>query len=112
MTEDNKQIIEDDGTSIVVEYEVKKNTPRGYATNLIVQHTEHEFIISFFDFEPPLVIGSDEERREQVKKLGHLKAKCIARIMVSPGRMEEFINALKTNFDKYEARHLSETSEE
>jgi hypothetical protein len=114
MTEDNEQLFgeDDEGVFLEIEYETQEDTPRGYATNMIVQHTDHEFIISFFDLEPPLLMGSIEERREQIKKIGLLKAKCIARITVNASRMEDFIDALKTNFDKHKAKRLSEKSEE
>ncbi|MDQ7025720.1 MAG: hypothetical protein Q9P01_02015 [Anaerolineae bacterium] len=55
MSEDIQQML------VPVDYEINEDTPRGYATNLVVQHTEHEFIISFFNIEPPLVLGTTPE---------------------------------------------------
>lgn len=38
------------------------NRPSVYATNVTVQHTPHEFVISFYEAHPPLIVGSQEER--------------------------------------------------
>lgn len=51
-----------------------------YATNMVVQHTEHEFIISFFDVKPPLIVGAPS--KEVLETLKSIRATCVARIIV------------------------------
>jgi hypothetical protein len=72
-----------------------------YATNLVVQHTEHEFILSFFEMQRPPLIGSLEERRAILEKLEYVPVKCFARIIVSPDRFPSFVEALQGNLEKY-----------
>lgn len=75
-----------------------------YATNLVVQNTEHEFILSFFEFNPPIVLGTPEERREQIEKLETVRGECVARIIVSPERLPNFINVLQDNLKRYQTK--------
>jgi hypothetical protein len=85
-----------------VELNIGENTPKGYATNLVVQHTEHEFILSFFEIPPPLLVGSPEQIEEQLKKVSSVRGECIAQITVAASRMAEFISTLQTNFENYQ----------
>jgi len=40
-----------------------------YATNLVVQHSDQEFYIYFFQAQPPLILGPPEVQRAQVAGL-------------------------------------------
>jgi hypothetical protein len=95
-----------------VEYEITENTPRGYATEMIVQYTQHEFILSFFNIEPPIILGTDEEKVEQLKRIDHLTARGIVRLTISPERMENFLRVLNRHFENYQARLSDPESEE
>ncbi len=72
-----------------------------YATNMVVQHTEHEFIIFFFEAQPPLVIGTPEEQKEALQKIKKVKAECVAKIVVAANRMPEFVNVFQTNLRQF-----------
>lgn len=106
MSEDIQQML------VPVDYDINEDTPRGYATNLVVQHTEHEFIVSFFNIEPPLVLGTPEEKQEQLAAIENVHAKCIARITINAGRMEEFIKALNENLGVFKSKFYDIESEE
>jgi hypothetical protein len=43
------------------------NRPSVYATNITVQHTRHEFVISFYEAHLPMILGSEEEREAQLE---------------------------------------------
>jgi hypothetical protein len=75
-----------------------------YATNMVVQHTQHEFIISFFEAYPPVLLGEAEEREAALEHIESVPAICVARIIVSPERLKEFIQVLQDNLDKYLSR--------
>ncbi len=75
--------------------------PCQYATNLVVQHTEHEFIISFFRASPPIMLEPLEEAKARALELGKVRAECVARIVVAPGRMPEFVEVLQQNLARY-----------
>ena len=72
-----------------------------YATNITVQHSPHEFIISFYEARPPLVMGTPEERERQMEAIEHVFASCVARVTVAASRMDGFVNALKGNYESY-----------
>jgi hypothetical protein len=81
-----------------IEWYVPENIVSQYANNIVVQHGDNEFIVSFFLTIPPLIIGSPEEIRAQVEKVEEVRSKCVARIIIAPEKMELFIQALTTNY--------------
>ena len=60
-----------------------ENQPSVYATNITVQHTPHEFVISFYEAHPPVILGSLEEREAQLEAIDRVYAPCVARITVA-----------------------------
>lgn len=72
-----------------------------YANNVVVQHTEKEFFISFFEALPPLVIGTPEERVALTEALEAVESKCVARIIISADMMPSFIKTLQDNLDRH-----------
>jgi len=91
-----------------IEWHFPGNISSQYATNMVVQHTEHEFIISFFEAYPPVVLGDPEERKALLEQIKSVPAVCVARIIVAPERLAEFIQVLQDNLDKYLSRKESE----
>jgi len=82
-----------------------------YAMNLVVQHSEHEFIISFFEVERPLVFGPPEQVGARLKEIKSVRAKCVARIIVAAERMPEFVRVLQANLDSYLAKKSEQGNE-
>jgi hypothetical protein len=69
-----------------------------YAFDMLVTHTEHEFIIAFFEIIPPLPVdGPDSDDSRPVQ------AECVGRFVVSAARMEGFIHALKADFERFKS---------
>lgn len=69
-------------------------------TNLVVQFTGEEFLISFFEVRPPLIVGTPEEKRVQIARVEAVEARCLTRIAVSPGRMGEFIEVMQEQLQR------------
>jgi hypothetical protein len=69
----------------------------------VVQHVQQEFIITFAQFAPPLVFGTPEEQKEQVKAKPYLPVKTVARIAMSPERALRLIKVLQENYDNWKA---------
>lgn len=73
-----------------------------HASNQILsQFTEDGFIVSFGILAPPALIGSDEERREQAQRLGYLPIRPIARVSLSEQRLQQFIEVLQQNLQRF-----------
>ncbi|MDO8616133.1 MAG: hypothetical protein Q7T33_10445 [Dehalococcoidia bacterium] len=67
----------------------------------VVQHVQHEFVITFAQFSPPLVLGTPEEQRAQVASKPYVPVKTIARIAMAPERMLALIRVLQENYDNW-----------
>jgi len=72
-----------------------------YATNLHVLRTEHEFIISFFEAKMPVLVGRPDELEAKLDQIGSIQADCVARIIVAPDRMREFVETLQHSLEKH-----------
>ena len=89
------------GLLVPLEYVIPDSLVSRYATNMVVQHSEHEFVLSFFEIQSPVLLGSPEEARSRLDEMGSVRARCVARIIVAPERMPGFIQALQANYDRH-----------
>ncbi len=92
---------EREGLYLPIEWYCPKDLVSRYANNITVQHTEHEFIVSFFEVRPPLILGSGEEKKARLEQLGSVRAECVTRIIVAAENMPGFVEALQENLEKY-----------
>jgi hypothetical protein len=90
-----------------LDWHVPEDIITRYANNLVVQHHEHEFILYFFEFLPPLIFGSPEEQLAQLKTINSVRANCVARIVVDADDLEGFIGVLQDNLQKHHMRTQS-----
>jgi hypothetical protein len=87
--------------AVPIEWHTPAEIVSRYASNLVVQHTQHEFIISFFEVLPPILLGLPEERQTQLEQIESVQAQCVARIVVAANRMPEFVKVLQDNVEQY-----------
>lgn len=99
------------GVMLPIEWQHPEGIVSRYANNIVVQHTEHEFILSFFELKPPLLAGSPEEQAAKLEALGAVQAECVARIIISPSRIQDLIEVLQRNYENYSARVRREEGE-
>lgn len=81
-----------------------EDTPIYFANLFVVQHEQKEFIITFGQYSPPLLLGAPEEKQEAARRMPHVPIKVVARVGLTPERMVELIEVLQTNFRKYQAK--------
>jgi hypothetical protein len=93
----------DDGKALRIEFDVPADFPTKYASNLVVQFTEHDFTVTFFDIRPPLLVGTAEEKASQVAAMEKVKAAPLARIVIAASRMPEFVRVMQDNLKTFEA---------
>ncbi len=72
-----------------------------YASQIVVQHDPEVFVVSFFEAFPPLVLGSSEEIKSGLANIKHVEAKCVARIVLTPTKMKEFVQIAQNNLQRY-----------
>jgi len=94
--------------SIPIRFEIPASVETRYVTNFVAQHTDQEFIVSFFEVRPPLLLGSPEENQQQLEQMGAVPAECVARIVLSPARMGELLRVLTANYDSYTSKKEGE----
>lgn len=98
--------------AVPVIWDVPDTISSRYATNIIVQNTGSEFVISFFEIPPPILLGSPEEQAEQAQALKSVKATCVARIIVSTERMPNFVKAMTGNLSNWQSRSDKENDDD
>ncbi len=74
-----------------------------YANNVVIQHSKNEFVISFFEILPPLLLGSPQEVQAQLQQMRTIHAECVARIVMSPESAQNFARALQQNLINYQS---------
>ena len=99
------------GLTLPVDWHVSENIQSRYATNIVVQPIQHEFVISFFEAQPPIILGTPEENRAKYQELGAIRAECVARVIVAAERLPDFIEALQTTLAAYRVSKEAEQME-
>jgi hypothetical protein len=95
---DESQVIDQPITLNIVHH-IPEGLTLTFSDSIAVQHTTTEFIITFAQIQHPLVVkASDYETMTSVD------AEVVARIVLSPPKMAEFIQALQENFRIYQRR--------
>ena len=64
------------------------------ATHFVVHNTGHEFVISFFEVQPPYIIGDTPESQEEYEQVNQVDAECVGRIFLAPTRLVELTDLL------------------
>ena len=84
---------------------IPDNIQSGFATNFVIQQQEDHFVLSFYEAIVPPVIGkSQEEQKKIYEALGTIEARCVSRIVMTPGKMIEFVAILTKNIETYKKR--------
>ena len=80
-----------------------------WASNFSIQHTGREFLLTFFQAVPPLLIEPTEEELKAIAVEG-IRAKAVARIALTPAALQELIDVVQVNWASFVK--LSEQREE
>jgi hypothetical protein len=94
-----------------IEWHLPESLITRFVTNMVVQYNGPEFIISFFETMPPVILGeiTEEVARE---KLSSIRAECVARVVVATERMPAFVKALQTNLERHQSIKADKKEEE
>src|SRR5690348_8566807 len=82
---------------VLVEWVIPDALPALRSTSVAIQPTTKlgEFVIAFFEQQPPFYFGTPTEQLEQFAKLEKLKAMCVARISLSYETLVELARITK-----------------
>lgn len=89
---------------VPIEWYVPESVVSGYATNMTLQRTEHEFILSFYEQRLPILLGVPQESFSQIESV---RAFCFARVTIASARFPGFMEVLQRAL-----REATETGEE
>lgn len=65
-----------------------------YATNLVIQQRGSEFILLFFEVQPPVFTGTPQEQFAATEAIDSIDAKCIAKFVMSVENMTLAANSV------------------
>jgi hypothetical protein len=77
-------------------YIIPDDVPLLFSDGMVVQHSENEFILSFFQTNRPIVLSE-----EDANKVTKAESRCVVRIVVTPRQMERNAKAMVKNFDSW-----------
>ena len=75
-----------------------EESPLIFANHILVQHTEHEFIISFGQIQPPVIL---DPTADEISKVKFVESKIAVRIVLPPTRVDEFLQILGQNYSNF-----------
>lgn len=95
---------EEDVVTLPVVYIGAEDEPILFANQFVIQHEKNEFVLTVGQLQPPILLGSPEERKEQAKKLTYVPIKVVARFGLNRQCLVELIEALQSNLRKYDKK--------
>ncbi len=85
--------------ALPIDWQVPDNVPTHRVTHAVIERIGDEFILSFFEQRPPIIVTEDD--RKKAMQLKSAKALCVARIYLTPERLESFTRVFKDHLDRY-----------
>jgi hypothetical protein len=80
-----------------------EDLPALVANQAVVQFTaENEFIVIFGQVAPPILLGNEEQRREQLRSVTFAAVKPVARLGLTRARVQELIQVLNENLANHD----------
>lgn len=84
--------------ALPIDWHIPDSLPTYRVTNMVSQILEDELVLSFFEQRGPIV--TNDYGYEKAAQLEALKALCVARICITPARLESFIKVLNQQLEK------------
>ena len=76
------------------------------ANEFVISHDPNsgEFYLTVGHVTPPIILGTDEEQREQAERLVFVPVRTVGRFSLSRLRVEQLMTVLQTNLARYDER--------
>jgi hypothetical protein len=88
---------DEDAAEVPLMFHIPVGLAGRYAHHLIVQGSDQEVTLSFFEALAPILLGTPEEQRATLEK--GVRAECVARIIISKKRYPEFLKVMQGLLD-------------
>jgi hypothetical protein len=89
---------------VPIEFQGGDNTPAVYANNVLIQHTDNEFVITFFEILPPLLSPDPERQEEEIARIKSIPARPVAKVVMAAGPAMQFQEAMRDNVGRFLSR--------
>ena len=73
-------------------------SPLIFSNSMVVQHTPHEFVLSFAQVQPPFTPDLTPQKKDSITTL---TSRVVVRLVMPPPRMKELIDILSENYNRY-----------
>ena len=83
-------------------WENVENVPVFFSNQYVCQYNQDEFILTFGQMVPPMLLGDLEYRAEQLRRLEYVPVKPLTRVALTYSRLVELIQVLEINREQYE----------
>lgn len=94
---------EDEQIQVPVVWVGVEDVPSLAANQFVIQHSgKDEFILTVGQLAPPLLLGTDEQRREQARLLTFAAIKPVGRFGFTRERLQQLIAILTENLENHD----------
>jgi hypothetical protein len=93
---------ENEGRNVPLTWENVEDVPVYFSNQYVCQYNQDEFILTFGQMTPPMLLGELHDRAEQLRQIEHVPVKPLARVAFTYARLVELINVLQINREQYE----------
>ena len=91
-----------EGIALPVVYTSVDDAPIVYANQFAIQFNEDEFFLTVGQLQPPLLLGTPEEQKEQASRLTHVPVRVLLRVGLTRGRMAALAQLLADHLRRYD----------
>ena len=100
-TERKKREIDRTVVEKPLRWEIPEDMVALWANNIVVQHTENEFILTFFQVAPPILIQPTQQDLESIESV---PARAVARVVLTPEGMQQVLKVMEDNYGRFKEK--------
>jgi hypothetical protein len=93
---------QNEGRHVPLSWENVEDVPVFFSNQYVCQYNQDEFILTFGQMTPPMLLGELQDRAEQLRRIEYVPVKPLTRVAFTYTRLVELINVLQINREQYE----------
>jgi hypothetical protein len=95
---------EEQGVALPIAYVGLEDIVIAHANHFVLQIDRGEFILTVGQVVPPLLLGDEDEKREQAKQIAYVAARPLARVVLNRTRVAELRELCERQLALFDAR--------
>lgn len=99
---------EREGFELPIVYTSGDDAPILFANQFTIQFHQDEFILTIAQIQPPILLGSAEERRALAARLTHVPIRTLVRVGMTRTRLAELAEILAGHLQRYDEQKETE----